>query len=118
MKRSIVAGFIAGGFGLLSMGALGLALYYMSYPLHYPLFGDIETWEGKDLFWPSILWAGMLWGLAFPVAGWFDMRLARDARGAMMRRLVYLAILWLGAGLVWIVVALGSGYRFPSSGIF
>jgi len=116
MKGSIIAGAVVALLGLLSMGVLGFVLYYLTYPIHYPLFGDINDWEGTDLFWPSIIWAGMLWAVCFPVAGYLDGRLIRARQGPVLRAISYLAILWLGGGLVWIFVAITSGYRFPASG--
>ncbi len=95
------------------MGALGFGLYYLTYPLHYPLFGDINDWKGKDLFWPSVIWAGMLWSASFLLAGFNDVKLKRTQASKTKRVLVYGVILWLGAGAVWIFVALTSGFEFP-----
>lgn len=35
MKASIIAGMVVAALGLLSMGFLGVGLYYLTYPLHY-----------------------------------------------------------------------------------
>ena len=116
IKGSIIAGIAVAALGLLSMGALGFALYYATYPMHYPLFGDINAWEGADLFWPSIIWAGMLWAVCFPVAGFVDLRLKRAGTAGALRAFSYATILWLGAGFVWVFVATSSGFRFPTAG--
>lgn len=115
LRKSIIAALVVAALGLLSMGILGLVLYYLTYPLHYPLLGDIDDWEGTDLFWPSIILAGMLWAVCFPVAGYVDLRLKQADRPRWVRRAAYLAILWLGAGLIWLVVAMTSGFRFPTA---
>jgi hypothetical protein len=117
IKGSIIAGMVVVALDLFSMGALGLGLYYLTYPIHYPLLGDINQWEGVDLFWPTIIWAGMLWAICFPAAGLVDLRLQRAGTARARRIFSYLVILWLGAGFVWLFVAMTSGYRFPASGI-
>lgn len=116
IKGSVIAGVAVAVLGLLSMGLLGLALYYLTYPAHYLLLGHIDGWEGTDLFWPTIIWTGMLWSACFPAAGVIDGRLQRAGAGTVPRVLAYLAVLWLGAALIWILVPLASGYRFPASG--
>ncbi|MCC6595139.1 MAG: hypothetical protein IT477_01370 [Rhodanobacteraceae bacterium] len=114
IKWSIVAGLVVAVLGVLSIGFLGLGLYYLTYPIHYPLLGDIDTWQGADLFWPAIIVAGMLWSLCFPAAGLVDLGLERRGASRTIRVACYLAILWLGAGLIWLLVATGSGFRFAA----
>lgn len=114
IKGSIIAGVAVAALGLFSMGFLGFALYYVTYPMHYPLLGDINEWEGTDLFWPAIIMAGMFWSICFPVAGLVDLRLRRAGTASALRILAWLAILWLGAGLIWLFVATSSGFRFPT----
>lgn len=114
MKGALIAGAVVAALGLVSMGFLGIGLYYLTYPLHYPLFGDINDWQGTDLFWPAIILAGMSWAVCFPAAGYVDGRLKQAGKGTARRRMSYLAILWLGAALIWIFVATTSGFQFPA----
>lgn len=117
IKGSIIAGFAVAALGLLSMGVLGFGLYYACYPLLEPLYGNLDDWRGDDV-WPATIWAGMLWAIWFPVAGIADLGLKRAGKSNALRVLSRLAILWLGAGLVWLYVASTSAYiRFPTSGL-
>ncbi|ARU06528.1 hypothetical protein CCO03_19350 [Comamonas serinivorans] len=104
MKRSILAGVAAAALGLLSMGALGAGLYWLAYPVLRPLLGHPHDWQG-DGVWPATLLAGMLWALSFPLAGLVHRRLAASGRPPAWRRLSYLAMLWLGAVVAWLLVA-------------
>ena len=116
IKSSIIAGFAVAALGLFSMGMLGFGLYYACYPLLAPLYGNLNDWQGDDV-WPATIWAGMLWAICFPVAGLADLTLKRAGKSSALRVLSWLAILWLGAGLAWLYVASTSSYiRFPTAG--
>lgn len=115
IKGSIIAGVVVAVAGLLSMGILGFGLYYACYPLLEPLYGNLNDWRGDDV-WPATLWAGMLWAIFFPVAGWVDLRLKQAGKPGALRALAWLAILWAGAAIVWLYVASSSSYiTFPTS---
>ena len=117
IKGSIIAGFVVAAAGLFSMGILGFGLYYACYPLLEPLYGDLNDWTGDDV-WPATIWAGMLWAIWFPVAGFADLRLKQAGKSSALRVLSWIVILWVGAGLVWLYVASTSSYiRFPTSGV-
>jgi hypothetical protein len=109
MKRSILAFVVTLALGLFSMGALGLALYYPVYPLFAPFFGDPNDWHG-DWVWPTIIIAGMGWSFSFLVAGWLNQRLEHAGWGAVYRKPVYAAILWLGAAVIWFLLLLGKPF--------
>lgn len=100
MKRSIVAFVLALGLGFLSMGALGMLLWYPVMPVLAPLHGDPNDWHG-DWVWPTIIAVGMVWSFSFLVAGWINLRLEGARIGRWPRRLAYIAVLWLGALLSW-----------------
>ncbi len=100
MKRSILAAVVAFALALLSMGLLGGVLYYAVYPVFAPSFGNLDDWQGDNV-WPAVLSAGMLWAPSFLAAGWIAIRLERYGVGAWPRRIAYGAILWLGAALAW-----------------
>ncbi len=109
MKRSILAFVVMLALGLLSMGALGLALFYSVYPLLVPFFGDPNDWHG-DWVWPSVIVAGMGWSFSFLAAGLLNRRLEQAGWGAVYRKLVYAAILWLGAAMIWFLLLLGKPF--------
>lgn len=49
----------------------------------------------------SMIVIGLAWPLGFVLAGLFDVALARRARSVWLRWLVYLAVLWVWAVLLW-----------------
>ena len=100
MKRSVVAFVIALGLGFLSMGALGMLLWYPVMPVLAPFHGDANDWHG-DWVWPTIITVSMLWPFSFLVAGWINLRLEMAQIGRWPRCFVYIAMLWLGALLIW-----------------
>jgi hypothetical protein len=107
IKRSILAFIVTLILGLLSMGALGLALYYPVYPLLAPFFGDPNDWHG-DWVWPSIIAVGMGWSFSFLVAGLLNRRLEQVGWRTQLRRAVYAIVLWLGAALIWLIILLAN----------
>lgn len=106
IKRSVIAGIVAAILGLLSMGALGGGLYYVVYPLLRPFFGNPDGWHG-DWVWPTMILAGILWSLSFPVAGYLNHRLVLRHYAPGLRRAVYVLVLWLGAAVCWVLVLAG-----------
>ncbi len=109
--KSLIAGLCVVVLGLFSMGLLGGLLYYAGYPVLYPLFGDINRWSGDDV-WPAAIGSGMLWSLAFPLAGWANLKLGKRGAGPLVRRFSYIAVLWLGAIAVWIAMAASLNINF------
>lgn len=109
IKRSLVAGIVVAGLGLLSMGALGGGLYYAAYPILVPFFGDPNDWRG-DWVWPAMILAGTVWSLSFPVAGYLNHSLKVRGYVPGFRRVVYVLVLWLGALLCWVLL-LGGPLR-------
>lgn len=103
MRRSLAAFGIVAVLGVLSMGALGAALYYAGYPLLMPLYGKLDDWHG-DWVWPATMAAGSAWSLSFLAAGALHLRLERSQLSSAARRAVYAATLWIGAVAAWIVV--------------
>jgi hypothetical protein len=107
IKRSILAFVITLALGLLSMGILGLALFYPVYPLLVPFFGHPDDWHG-DWVWPSVIVAGMGWSFSFLVAGLLNRRLELAGWRTLFRQVVYVAVLWLGAALIWLIILLAN----------
>ena len=111
MKRSFVAAVVAAVLGLLSMGLLGGLLYYLAAPALWPLYGNLNDWRGDEV-WPATIGAGVMWSASFLVAGWLNRRLERAAWGAGRRRAVYALVLWLGAALIWLLLASSMDIQF------
>lgn len=84
----------------LSMGMLGLLLYYLAYPLYYPFFGNINDWHGEEV-WPAAVVVGMAWPFSFLLARNVQRRLASRGAGTAARRLAYVGVVWLSAVLLW-----------------
>lgn len=76
MQRSIIAFATVIALNFLSMGMLGLVLYYVTYPVLFPIYGDINDWRG-DWVWPTVLVAGWAWACSFLLAGYINLRLER-----------------------------------------
>ena len=111
MPRSWLAALTVAPLGLVSMGALGGLLYFAVAPLVWPVFGNLNEWRG-DGVWPATVAVGMLWSLGFVLAGWLNQRWLARGWSPRRRRLAYAAVLWLGAALLWVLVAATSDIRF------
>ena len=103
MRRSIIGFCVALGLGLLSMGALGLLLYYAVSPVLRLRFPGEAAWHG-DWVWPAAIGSGMVWALGFLAAGAVDLRLAASNTGLGVRRAVYVLLLWGWALGIWGVI--------------
>ena len=111
MPRSWLAALAVAPLGLVSMGALGGLLYFAVAPAVWPLFGNLNDWRG-DGVWPATVAVGMLWSLGFVLAGWLNQRWLARGWSPRRRRLAYAVVLWLGAALLWVLVAATSDIRF------
>lgn len=100
MKWSLAAWGVFTALGLLSMGLLGFALYFLAWPVLGPVYGNANRWTG-DWVWPVMIGAGMLWPLSFLAAGGVQLYLESIGWGRLPAVAAYAAILWLGAVLVW-----------------
>ncbi len=98
-KWSVIAFFVTGALGLLSMGGLSFGLYYLVAFLfsNYP---DINTWHG-DWVWPAMIGAGLLWAFGFAWAGILLFFLSKILESFVLRCLIYIFILWFWAAVVW-----------------
>ena len=111
MPRSWLAALAVVLLGLVSMGALGGLLYFGVAPAVWPVFGNLNDWRG-DGVWPATVAVGMLWSLGFVLAGWLNQRWLARGWSPRRRRLAYAVVLWLGAALLWVLVAATSDIRF------
>jgi len=98
-KFSILAFFITATLGLLSMGLLGFVLYYLVSFL-FSAYPDLNDWTG-DWVWPAIIGAGMAWSFGFIFGGIAWHFLQKITNSKLVLRIVYIAILWLWAALLW-----------------
>jgi hypothetical protein len=98
-RFSIVAFVVTLGLGLLSMGALGLALYYLVFPF---LNKDIDSLQG-DSAWPTIILVGMLWSFGFLFAGVVYHYLAKWKLPKYIGYSAYALILWVWILILWYV---------------
>lgn len=102
IKYSALAALAAAALGLLGMGVMGLGLYYatsFAMPSTYP---NLDTAHG-DWIWPALIVIGMVWSAAFLVAGWLNRNLASKGLQMWWRRIIYAAVLWLWAFVLWAV---------------
>lgn len=99
-RRSTIAFGASLALGLLSMGFLGIALYYPVAPVLLLRFPPQDRWRG-DWVWPAIIGVGMGWSLGFLLAGATNAWLVQRAWPTTLRRLIYLGVLWGWALVVW-----------------
>jgi hypothetical protein len=102
IPRSVIAFLIVGALGLLSMGLLGGALYYATSFALPPSFPHIDS-IGGDWVWPAVILVGMLWSVAFLIAGWLNRRLIARGMATGSRRTIYVIVLWLWAYALWAI---------------
>jgi len=103
VKRSLVAFFVTLVLGLLSMGALGMLLYYAVSPVLRLRFPGEDAWHG-DWVWPAAISSGMVWAFAFLAAGVVNKRLTANNARPIVRRVVYVSLLWVWALGIWAVL--------------
>lgn len=99
-KFSILGFLISGTLGLLSMGALGYGLYHIVQPV---LADRIDELQG-DATWPSLILAGMIWSIAFLIAGGLHSLLSRRNIPVAVLYANYTIVLWVWALVVWFTI--------------
>ena len=87
----------------LSMGMLGLVLYYLVSPLLNLWFPPLEIWDQSQV-WPVIIAMPIVWAPAFLVAGIVNRQTKRRGWSRRARIALYFGILWLAALLAWLVL--------------
>ena len=102
-RVSLIACLAAFALSVLSMGVLGALLYFISYPVIVPLFGPVDGWS-PDWVWGSMILSAMVWSLSFLVAGGVYNRLTASGLAKGLRITAYLAVLWGGAVVSWLLV--------------
>jgi hypothetical protein len=105
-RYSAIAFLVTAVLGLLSMGLLGMALYYavaFALPASYP---NIDEARG-DWVWPTVISVGMLWSVAFLLAGAMNWALKKVGCVSIVRGFVYALCLWSWALLLWQIALQG-----------
>ena len=108
IKGSLIAFAVMLVLSFLSMGFLGAALYYACYPVLALFYGNPNNWSG-DWVWPAAIAAGMLWSVSFLAAGRLNLYLTPHLSAAACR-IIYVAVLWVSAALVWLFI-LATSYE-------
>ncbi len=101
-KFSIIAFLITLVLGFVSIGLLGMALYYCVAFL-FTSYAPLNDWRG-DWVWPAIIIAGMIWSFSFILAGIIWHYLSKFISSKIILRIIYLSILWLSAALIWSIL--------------
>ena len=103
MRFSLLAFIATLALGLLSMGFLGIGLYYLVSPILDLKFPDLDSLHG-DWVWPALILSGMFWSLAFLLAGWVYSFLTRHDWTKLTKVLAYIFILLLWDMILWAVI--------------
>jgi hypothetical protein len=101
-KFSIIAFFIAFVFGFISLGLQGAMIYFPA-SLFLRKYGSLNSWRG-DWVWPACITAGMFWSFGFLIAGYSFSLCRKLMSSAFILYLIYAAVLWLWATLIWYVI--------------
>ncbi len=84
----------------LSMGLLGMLLYYLVMPVTILWLPHLNELSG-DWMWPAFIGIGMLWSFSFLIAGIIDHKWVKKVASKSTRRWTYLFILWFCAFILW-----------------
>ena len=87
----------------LSMGMLGLALYFLVSPVLNLWFPPLDVWN-QSLVWPVIIAVPIVWAPAFVVAGIVNRQTKQRGWSRRGRIALYLGIIWLAAILAWLIL--------------
>lgn len=97
---SIAATILAALGSFLSLGMLGLVLYYVVSPALNLAFPPLDAWD-QTVVWPVIIAAPLVWSPVFVPAGILNRHLSRSGWTRPRRIVVYAAIIWLAAVASW-----------------
>ena len=107
MRFSLVAFIITLALGLLSMGFLGIGLYYIVSPILDLRFPDLDTLHG-DWVWPALILSGMFWSFGFLIAGWIYIYLSRFNWTKPTLITIYILTQLLWALVLWSMILIGK----------
>jgi len=100
---SMFAALLAVVGAFLSMGLLGLVVYYLVSPVLNVWFPPLEDWD-QSLVWPIIIAMPVLWAPALVVAGIVNRSTKLGGWSRRRRISLYLAIIWGASLLVWLLL--------------
>lgn len=100
MRKSWLACVVAFVVALVTLGATGVALYFLTWPLVGAWYPAFATWSG-DWVWGALAGTAIFWSVFFLVAGYVNQLLLERNQPLGQRRAVYVLILWAGAALLW-----------------
>ncbi len=107
MRFSLIAFILSIIISLLSMGFLGIGLYYIAAAPLALLFSnvpsDMNTWHG-DWVWPAMIGIPMLWSCGFLIAGAVYLFLQKQDWTNLTLKTSYIVILLLWNLLIWLVL--------------
>ena len=107
MRFSLIATIVTIALSLLSMGFLGIGLFYIASALLTPLFPklptDIDSWP-SDFAWPAVIAMPMLWSIGFLMAGWVYLRLQKLDWTGLTLKTSYIVILLFWNFLIWLLI--------------
>ena len=110
MRFSLVAFIVTLALGLLSMGFLGIGLYYIVSPILDLRFPDLDSMHG-DWVWPALILSGMLWSIGFLFAGWLYLFLKKHPSLNWSKSILitaYIIVLLLWALIIWAGILIGQ----------
>ncbi|GGF87579.1 hypothetical protein GCM10007301_54310 [Azorhizobium oxalatiphilum] len=100
MRGSFLAAIGAVVLAIVSFGYSSFLVYLPASPVLRLFWPPI--WQAKGPWlWPVLVAAGILWPVSFLAAGILDEILKSRGRSRGLRRLAYVAVLWLGAVAAW-----------------
>ena len=100
---SALLSLVAAVGAFLSMGMLGLVLYYLVSPLLNVWFPPLEAWDQSQV-WPVIIAMPIVWAPAFLIAGIVNRQTKLRGWSRRARIALYIGILWLAALAAWLVL--------------
>jgi hypothetical protein len=100
---SALLSLVAAVGAFLSMGMLGLVLYYLVSPLLNVWFSPLEAWDQSQV-WPVIIAMPIVWAPAFLIAGIVNRQTKLRGSSRRARIALYFGILWLAALAAWLVL--------------
>jgi len=107
MRFSLIAFILSIIISLLSMGFLGMGLYFIASAPLTLLFpnvpSDMKTWHG-DWVWPAMISIPMVWAFGFLIAGGMYLFLQKQDWTNLTLKTSYIVILLLWNLLIWLVL--------------
>ena len=109
MKFSLIAFILSLALSLLSMGFLGIGLFYIAaapLALIFPnLPTDINSWHG-DWVWPALISIPMAWSFGFLLSGWAYSYFKQLDWTVLTLKTSYIVILLSWNLLIWLIFLL------------